>query len=153
MLFVLFPQAEYLIQSEIFQVCWSFPSPAIPRGPVWALLFHLPPASSQWDIPAEEPRSEAAQPAAWSHRSQSGYSHVYYQRSFMLCQNTGSIDVNTIVPVGRRFIWKWFIVQVSHLSLLANVWAAWQSVWTDFLTCTLIVQYIFMMCSRWLQIF
>lgn len=69
-----------------------------------------------------------------------------------LSKNSPSAHVNTVVLKGR-LVWNWFMVQVSHLSLLANVWAVWQSVWTDFLTCTLIVQYIFTMWSRWLVVF
>lgn len=146
MLFFSMPQAEYLLQSEIFQVCWSFPSPALPRGPVWVLLLHLPPESSHWDVPAEQARSEAPQPASWSNRSQSRYSEVYHRCILFLnrCQYI----------CAEGYVLQKIAHSGSHLkSLLANVWAVWQSVWTDFVTCTLTAQYIFMMCSRWLVIF
>lgn len=65
--------AKYSLRSEIFQVCRSFPSPALPWGPVWASLLHLLPQPPRWDVPAEPAGSEAPQPASWSNRSQPRY--------------------------------------------------------------------------------
>lgn len=72
-IFFFISPAQYSLRSEIFQVCRSFPSPALPWGPVWASLLHLPPQPSRWDVPAEPAGSEAPQPASRSNRSQPRY--------------------------------------------------------------------------------
>lgn len=77
--FVFLLIARYSLRSEIFQVCWSFPSPALPRGPVWDGLLHLPPQRSRWDVTAEQAGHEAPQPAAWSPGSQPRCSEVHHR--------------------------------------------------------------------------